>query len=517
MPAPNGTYEIVLHFAEIQKARQGERIFDVAVEGAIALDNLDIAALVGVRRSLVRTASATVTDGFVDVVFTPVAGDATLAALEVRTPTNQAPVVNAGADQTITLPATAALAGTASDDGLPTPPGTVTTSWSKLSGPGTVTFGNANVLSTTATFSLAGSYTLRLTASDSVLVSTDDVVVIVSATNQAPVVNAGADQTITLPATAALAGTASDDGLPTPPGTVTTSWSKLSGPGTVTFGNANVLSTTATFSLAGSYTLRLTASDSVLVSTDDVVVIVSATNQAPVVNAGADQTITLPATAALAGTASDDGLPTPPGTVTTSWSKLSGPGTVTFGNANVLSTTATFSLAGSYTLRLTASDSVLVSTDDVVVIVSATNQAPVVNAGADRTITLPATAALAGTASDDGLPTPPGTVTTSWSKLSGPGTVTFGNANVLSTTATFSLAGSYTLRLTASDSVLVSTDDVVVTVSATNQAPVVNAGADQTITLPATAALAGTASMMVCPRRPARSPPPGPSSVAPAR
>ena len=53
-------------------------------------------------------------------------------------------MVNAGADQTITLPATAALAGTASDDGLPTPPGTVTTTWSKLSGPGTVTFGKAN-------------------------------------------------------------------------------------------------------------------------------------------------------------------------------------------------------------------------------------------------------------------------------------------------------------------------------------------------------------------------------------
>ena len=80
----------------------------------------------------------------------------------------------------------------------------------------------------------------------------------------------------------------------------------------------------------------------------------TAANQPPVVSAGADQTITLPATAALAGSASDDGLPTPPGTVTTTWSRVSGPGTVTFGNANALTTTATFSMAGSYTLRLTA-------------------------------------------------------------------------------------------------------------------------------------------------------------------
>ena len=47
------------------------------------------------------------------------------------------------------------------------------------------------------------------------------------------------------------------------------------------------------------------------------------------------------------------------------WSSVSGPGTVTFANANVLSTTATFSAAGTYVLRLTASDSLLTSTDDV--------------------------------------------------------------------------------------------------------------------------------------------------------
>ena len=39
-------------------------------------------------------------------------------------PANRAPVANAGADQTITLPATASLTGTATDDGLPSPPAT---------------------------------------------------------------------------------------------------------------------------------------------------------------------------------------------------------------------------------------------------------------------------------------------------------------------------------------------------------------------------------------------------------
>lgn len=383
-------------------------------------------------------------------------------------PTNQAPTVNAGADQVITLPSNAALDGTASDDGLPTPP-TLTTTWSKVNGPGTVTFGNTNAVDTAATFSDAGVYTLRLTASDGALSSSDEIIVTVNPappTNQAPTVNAGADQTITLPGSAALDGTVSDDGLPPPPA-LTTTWSQVSGPGTVTFATANAVDTTATFSMDGVYILRLTASDGALSSSDEVVITVnpaSTGNQAPAVSAGADQAITLPSSATLDGTVSDDGLPLP-SALTTAWSQVSGPGTVTFGNANAVDTTAAFSVDGVYTLRLTASDGALSSSDDVVVTVnSPANQAPTVNAGADQTITLPANAPLDGTVSDDGLPAPP-TVATTWSQVSGPGTVTFANASAVDTTATFAVDGVYTLRLTANDGALSSSDEVVITVN----------------------------------------------------
>ena len=57
------------------------------------------------------------------------------------TPNNQAPTVDAGLDQTVTLPNPAALAGTVTDDGQPIPPGAVTTAWSVINGPGTVNFG----------------------------------------------------------------------------------------------------------------------------------------------------------------------------------------------------------------------------------------------------------------------------------------------------------------------------------------------------------------------------------------
>ncbi len=62
-------------------------------------------------------------------------------------PTNQAPQVTAGGNQTITLPAGATLAGSVTDDGLPQG-AAVTSQWSQRSGPGTATFANAASAST---------------------------------------------------------------------------------------------------------------------------------------------------------------------------------------------------------------------------------------------------------------------------------------------------------------------------------------------------------------------------------
>ena len=297
-------------------------------------------------------------------------------ALSTAPPVNQPPVVNAGSNQTITSPAAATLNGTVADDGLPNPPGAVTATWSMDSGPGTVTFANPAATVTNATFSVAGTYVLRLTASDSALSASSPVTITVLSAppvNQPPVVSAGANQTISLPAAASLNGTVTDDGLPNPPGAVTVTWSKDSGPGTVTFVNPAAKVTTTTFSVAGTYVLRLTANDGALSASSTVTITVNPTpaNQPPVVNAGSNQTITLPAAASLNGTVTDDGLPSPPATVTVAWSKVSGPGTVTFANPAAKVTTATFSVAGTYVLKLTASDSALTASANITVTVNA--------------------------------------------------------------------------------------------------------------------------------------------------
>ena len=191
-------------------------------------------------------------------------------------------------------------------------------------------------------------------------------------------------------------------------------------------------------------------------------------NAAPTVLAGPDDTITLPIdTVSLDATVTDDGLPDPPQSVTTTWSQISGAGTVTFGDANAVDTTATFSTYGTYVLRLTANDNDLTAYDDITITVDpapGTNLPPEVLAGPDQSITLPAGVTLDGTVTDDGLPDPPNLVTT-WTKISGSGTVTFGDSGAVDTTASFSVADVYVLRLTADDGDLTVFDEVTITVS----------------------------------------------------
>ncbi len=93
------------------------------------------------------------------------------------------------------------------------------------------------------------------------------------------------------------------------------------------------------------------------------------------------------------------------------------------------------------------------------------NTAPVVDAGPDLTITLADNASLDATVTDDGLPQG-STLSYSWTMDSGPGLVTFSNEYAEDTTASFSAIGSYTLRLSASDSSLTGSDTITVTVTA---------------------------------------------------
>ncbi|MDD1653489.1 MAG: PKD domain-containing protein, partial [Methanomicrobiales archaeon] len=104
-----------------------------------------------------------VTDAYYDII------------VDVDQDANLAPLVNAGEDRVVYLPDPVALAGTVIDDGRPVDPGRVTVTWSKVSGPGTVTFGSTTTAFTSASFPAPGTYVLRLAASDGAFTSRDDV------------------------------------------------------------------------------------------------------------------------------------------------------------------------------------------------------------------------------------------------------------------------------------------------------------------------------------------------------
>ncbi|WP_162418554.1 PKD domain-containing protein, partial [Cyclobacterium roseum] len=77
IPVPNGTYEVILHFAEIYHGATGgggtgtagQRVFDVSIEDALLLDNFDINALVGPQTPVTEVFEVEVNDGQLNMDF----------------------------------------------------------------------------------------------------------------------------------------------------------------------------------------------------------------------------------------------------------------------------------------------------------------------------------------------------------------------------------------------------------------------------------------------------------------
>ncbi|OQP47369.1 hypothetical protein A4H97_07660 [Niastella yeongjuensis] len=311
------------------------------------------------------------------------------------------------------------------------------------------------------------------------------------ASNQPPIANAGADNSIVSSSnnTVTLDGAASKD----TDGTIKTyAWTKIGGPSQYSITNPAAATTTVGGLAVGVYVFRLTVTDDKGASaSDDVTITVQAANVAPVANAGGDINIKMPTSSAqLNGGASKD----PDGTIVKyAWSRVSGPSNVNFNDAGSASTLVTGLVAGTYVLRLTVTDDKgLTASDDVNVIVSNSttpaNQAPAANAGQDQVITLPVNSAtLDGSKSTD----PDGSITKYvWSQVSGPNTSLIVSPGFSTTQAKNLVAGTYVFRLTVTDNGNATANDTVTILvkdtvaSPGNQPPGANAGLDVTMTLP---------------------------------
>jgi hypothetical protein len=377
---------------------------------------------------------------------------------------NYIPAANAGTDKSYAATTKISLAGTASDAD-----GSISSySWTKISGP-SVTISNPTAANATASITAAGTYVFRLRVTDNAGATDSDYIKVTvqsasddstnSTTNAAPVAAAGADQTIALPETTAkIYGSGRDSD-----GTIASySWTKVSG-GVANLSGATTATLTAWGLAQGEYVFRLTVKDDKgATGYDDVKVTVTGSttaNAAPVANAGANVTLTLPSTTAkLIGSATDSD-----GSIASySWAKVSG-GAANLSGSTTSTLTAWGLASGTYVFRLTVKDDKgATDYDDVTVTVqsSTASTAPTVSAGSDVSLKLPSTTAiLQGSASDDGS-----IASYAWTKISG-GAANLSGATTSKLTAWALAAGTYVFRLTVKDDKGISSyDDVKVVV-----------------------------------------------------
>lgn len=418
------------------------------------------------------TNASTAVNGLVEGVYTfrliatnSGGSDTATVTVTVNPEPVQAPIVDAGINLFITLPINSVeLTGTVVTGQANN------TEWEQVSGPNTATIADAASLTTQVNGLAEGVYTFRLIATNSGGSDTATITVTVNAEPvQPPVASAGTDQTITLPEnTVQLTGTAQGQ-------VTTTEWIQLSGPGTAVIVNASNLVTDVNGLEEGIYVFKLIVSNSGGEDTATVTVTVNPeVVPAPVVNAGADQTITLPTnTFQLTGSVL--------GEVTSSmWSQLSGPNTATIANTNDIVTNASGLVEGVYVFRLTATNEGGTSDDTITITVNPEPVLPpVVTVGADQVITLPTNSVqLTGTVQGQ-------VTTTVWTQVSGPNTATLSNAGTLTSDAGGLIEGVYVFQLAATNSGGSGTANITVTVKAANTPPTVTAGSDQLVTLPA--------------------------------
>jgi hypothetical protein len=83
---PNGNYRVTLHFIETVYSAVGQRVFDVALQGSVVLDNLDVFSRAGgVGRPYAASFPVTVSGHKLEVTFPSInAGLAILSGLEVK-------------------------------------------------------------------------------------------------------------------------------------------------------------------------------------------------------------------------------------------------------------------------------------------------------------------------------------------------------------------------------------------------------------------------------------------------
>ncbi len=393
--------------------------------------------------------------------------------VEVAT-VNSPPVADAGPDQTVAVGATVTLDGDGSHD---VDGDALTYEWALLNAPtdSTATLSDPTAVRPSFVADLPGTFLLQLIVHDGTEASAPDSVV-VTTENSRPVADAGPDQQKQVGDTVTVDGTASRDADGDP---LSYRWSLIDRPlnSTVTLSDPTPAQARFVPDLAGDYVAQLIVNDGTVDSAPDTALVtvtdLTPSNNPPTITSTAIEQASVGQLYQYQVVATDPDV----GDVLRYALPVKPEGMTIDPTTGLIGWTPTPAQVGEHDVRVEVSDQGGLSAAQafkITVAATTANQAPQIDAGADRTITLPASANLSGTVTDDGLPDPPAQVTVSWSKddsSTGAGTVTFDPPDAPQTTATFSAAGTYVLKLTASDGDQSVSDTVTVTVNPETSLP----------------------------------------------
>jgi hypothetical protein len=442
--------------------------------------------------------AATVMSGKGNLQFPAVAQNATVPSLNTftievdRTQTfnftmvtwsYNAPVANAGPNQSVSTGTTVTLDGSGSTN--PSGIGTLTYSWQFLSIPSgsTTTITNPTAVMPTFLTDVAGTYTIQLTVTNGAGSDTSTVTVVASGAPPPPVANAGPNQMlIKVGATVFLSGSLSHDFNNKP---LSYSWTIIQKPtgSNATLTGANTVSPSFVADVATtsslSYMVQLVVNDTVNNSSPSIVTITT-TPPPPVANPGQAQSVFLGTTVQLNGSLSTDSNNQP---LTYTWSFNAVPtgNTATLSNASIVNPTFTPNVVGTYVVQLIVNDTVQNSSPATVTITVTATQTPTANAGPAETYQIGSLSAspvqLTGMGSDpQGLP-----LTYSWTFTPPSGSkAVLSSSTISNPTFTPDMIGQYTATLTVNNG-HVSSSPSSVTITIVDATPIANAGAAQKV------------------------------------
>jgi hypothetical protein len=366
---------------------------------------------------------------------------------------NEPPFVDAGRDQVLPSGYMALLEGRATDDGLPA--GSLERAWSVVSGPGTVVFGDPLAESTTASFSQDGSYVLRLSADDSDLTGSDDVRITLMpeaqvleralAAGESDAEEALDTGSVDLSSPTLELGALGNqivglrwEGVAIPPGSqIHAAW--------VQFQAADLALASAALEIRGERSANAAPFSALPGDLSSRVQTSTRVTWEPpawlsVGDAGIEQR-TQDLSAVIDEIVNG-----------TAWEEGNALALFLTGSDRRTAEAFEGTPGGAPVLHLNFSP-------------PRPNQAPLVDAGPDRSIVLPQTASLAGNFVDDALPEGQA-VSVLWTPVSGPGQVTIDVPTDPATQADFSAPGVYVLRLAADDGELSGSEEMSVSVAA---------------------------------------------------